>query len=302
MSEGSFDYIIVGAGSAGCVLANRLTASGKHRVLLLEAGRNDRYPWIHVPLGYGKLFTNPRVNWIFNTEPSRNSTAATIVQPRGKVLGGSSLDQRPDLHPRPSRGLRSLAPARQYRLELRRRAAVFPQGRRPGARRRRTSRRRRAARGRPIRASRIRSATPLSRPRSRPAFRATTISTAPSRKARATSSSRCATGRRCVDRARLSASRREARQPRGGDGALATRVLFEGRRAVGVEYRQDGATHTARAKAKCCSRPAPSTRRSCCSFPASVRRAAAPARHRRRRRLAGRRRGLQDHFRAASLS
>ena len=58
----TFDYIIVGAGSAGCVLANRLTASGRHSVLLLEAGPRDTNPWIHIPLGYGKLFTDTRVN------------------------------------------------------------------------------------------------------------------------------------------------------------------------------------------------------------------------------------------------
>jgi choline dehydrogenase len=64
-----FDYIIVGAGSAGCVLADRLTASGRHRVLLLEAGGADRNIWIHIPLGYGKLFDNGKVNWLYSTEP-----------------------------------------------------------------------------------------------------------------------------------------------------------------------------------------------------------------------------------------
>jgi choline dehydrogenase-like flavoprotein len=86
----SFDYIVVGAGSAGCVLANRLTASGRHRVLLLEAGGHDRNIWIHVPLGYGKLFTDPKVNWLYTSEPEAELNNRRIIQPRGKVLGGSS--------------------------------------------------------------------------------------------------------------------------------------------------------------------------------------------------------------------
>jgi len=65
----AYDYIIVGAGSAGCVLANRLTASGRHRVLLLEAGGHDRHFWIHVPLGFAKLFNNAKVNWLYKSEP-----------------------------------------------------------------------------------------------------------------------------------------------------------------------------------------------------------------------------------------
>jgi choline dehydrogenase len=86
----SFDYIVVGAGTAGCVLANRLTASGRHRVLLLEAGGHDRNIWIHIPLGYGKLFTNPKVNWLYTSEPEPELNNRRIIQPRGKVLGGSS--------------------------------------------------------------------------------------------------------------------------------------------------------------------------------------------------------------------
>jgi choline dehydrogenase len=85
-----FDYIIVGAGSAGCVLANRLTASGRHRVLLLEAGGQDRNIWIHIPLGYGKLFANAKVNWLYTTEPEPELNNRRIIQPRGKVFGGSS--------------------------------------------------------------------------------------------------------------------------------------------------------------------------------------------------------------------
>src|SRR6184192_4617472 len=86
----SFDYIVVGAGTAGCVLANRLSASGSDRVLLLEAGGHDRHIWIHIPLGYGKLFTNPKVNWLYASEPEPELDNRRIIQPRGKVLGGSS--------------------------------------------------------------------------------------------------------------------------------------------------------------------------------------------------------------------
>ena len=85
-----YDYIIVGAGSAGCVLANRLTASGRDRVLLLEAGGPDTNPWIHIPVGYGKTFTNPKVNWLFKSEPNPATGNRAILQPRGKVIGGSS--------------------------------------------------------------------------------------------------------------------------------------------------------------------------------------------------------------------
>jgi choline dehydrogenase len=85
-----FDFIIVGAGSAGCVLANRLTENGRHRVLLLEAGGEDRSPWIHIPLGYGKHFTNPAVNWLYESEPHPATGNRALPEPRGKVLGGSS--------------------------------------------------------------------------------------------------------------------------------------------------------------------------------------------------------------------
>ena len=84
------DFVIIGAGSAGCVLADRLTESGLYRVLLLEAGGEDRSIWIHVPLGYGKSFTNPKVNWMYTGEPEAATYNRRIAQPRGKVLGGSS--------------------------------------------------------------------------------------------------------------------------------------------------------------------------------------------------------------------
>ena len=84
------DTIIVGAGSAGCVLANRLTADRRRNVLLLEAGPRDTNPWIHIPLGYGKLFADKTVNWSYESEPEPHCHNRRIFTPRGKVLGGSS--------------------------------------------------------------------------------------------------------------------------------------------------------------------------------------------------------------------
>ncbi len=85
-----FDYIIVGAGSAGCVLADRLSAGGRHRVLLLEAGGKDWHPFIHMPAGLAKLVNNQSINWNFSTEPEPNLNHRKLYWPRGKVLGGSS--------------------------------------------------------------------------------------------------------------------------------------------------------------------------------------------------------------------
>lgn len=91
MQDGqSYDYIIVGAGSAGCVLANRLSEGGRHQVLLLEAGGKDDSFWIHIPIGYGKTIVDEKVNWKFQTEPNPALGGRSIYWPRGKVLGGSS--------------------------------------------------------------------------------------------------------------------------------------------------------------------------------------------------------------------
>lgn len=84
------DFIIVGAGSAGCVMADRLSASGRHKVLVLEAGGSDRRFWIQLPLGYGKTFYDPAVNWCYDTEPDPGLGNRPDYWPRGKVLGGSS--------------------------------------------------------------------------------------------------------------------------------------------------------------------------------------------------------------------
>ena len=90
LANQQFDYIIIGAGSAGCVLANRLSADPQNRVCLLEAGPEDSLPWIHLPIGYGKTMWDTRVNWKLNTAPEPGMNNREIYWPRGKCLGGSS--------------------------------------------------------------------------------------------------------------------------------------------------------------------------------------------------------------------
>ena len=88
--DDEYDYIVVGAGSAGCVVANRLSTSPSTRVLLIEAGPRDRNPWIHIPVGYFKTMHNPRTDWLLVTEPDPGLNNRSLAWPRGRVLGGSS--------------------------------------------------------------------------------------------------------------------------------------------------------------------------------------------------------------------
>ena len=90
MSNPTFDYIIIGAGTAGCLLANRLSADKNKRVLLIEAGRKDDYHWIHIPVGYLYCIGNPRTDWLYKTEADAGLNGRSLIYPRGKVLGGSS--------------------------------------------------------------------------------------------------------------------------------------------------------------------------------------------------------------------
>ncbi|HXW24924.1 MAG TPA: GMC family oxidoreductase N-terminal domain-containing protein, partial [Xanthobacteraceae bacterium] len=87
--DGEFDVVVVGGGSAGCVLAARLTENPATTLCLIEAGGRDRNPWIHLPLGFGKLVPNPNFNWGYETEPEPHLNGRRLSWPRGKVLGGS---------------------------------------------------------------------------------------------------------------------------------------------------------------------------------------------------------------------
>ncbi|QGG80880.1 choline dehydrogenase [Litorivicinus lipolyticus] len=90
MSSKNFDYIVIGAGSAGCLLANRLSADPEKHVLLVEAGKRDNYHWIHIPVGYLYCIGNPRTDWLFKTQPDAGLNGRSLLYPRGKTLGGCS--------------------------------------------------------------------------------------------------------------------------------------------------------------------------------------------------------------------
>src|SRR4029078_1755481 len=90
MADDVYDFIVCGAGTAGCLLANRLSADRGKRVLLIEAGGHDDYVWVHIPVGYLYCIGNPRTDWLYATEPAAGLNGRSLRYPRGKVLGGSS--------------------------------------------------------------------------------------------------------------------------------------------------------------------------------------------------------------------
>ena len=243
---GSFDYIVVGAGSAGCVLANRLSASGRHRVLLLEAGGEDRNIWIHVPIGYAKLFTDARHNWLYSSEPEPELGGRSIIQPRGKVLGGSSSingllyvrGQAEDFD-----HWRQLGNAGWSFSD------VLPYFRRAEDQQRGEDELHGV--GGPLAVSDVSEPHPLCEafiaaceqagfPRTED-FNGATQEGAGYFQLTTRNGRRWSTARGYLKPARKRHNLAVI------SNAIATRVLFEGRRAVGVEYRKDGATHVARA-------------------------------------------------------
>ncbi len=119
MAVQEYDYIVVGAGSAGCVLADRLSADGRATVLVLEAGGHDRRLWINMPIGYGKTFYDERVNWKFEAQPdARALTDRRIYCPARPSGRGIELDQRHGVLPRAAGRLRRLGRRRQPGLGL----------------------------------------------------------------------------------------------------------------------------------------------------------------------------------------
>ncbi|HEY7997833.1 MAG TPA: choline dehydrogenase [Pseudolabrys sp.] len=245
----TFDYVIVGAGSAGCALANRLTASGRHRVLLLEAGGHDRNIWIHIPLGYGKLFSDPKVNWLYATEPEPDLNNRKIIQPRGKVLGGSSsingllyVRGQPEDYDH----WRQLGNA-GWSFE-----DVLPYFRRSEDQERGSDELH--GKGGPLAVSNVSEPHPLCEAfigaAEQAGFPHNDDFNGPSQEGAGYFQLTARNGRRCSTAVGYLRPAKRRPNLKVVTGALATRVLFSGRRATGIEYRQGDTTHIAHANAE----------------------------------------------------
>lgn len=243
-----FDYIIVGAGSAGCVLANRLTEDGKSTVLLLEAGGKDTSLMIHIPVGYAQTLKDPKVNWMYETEPDPGTHDRTHTWPRGKVLGGSSSingllyirGQRQDYDGWAQMGLRgwSYDDLHPYFVRSQNQERDDMDGHGQGG---------------PLNVSDVTEAHPVSDA----VIEAGKSLGLPHRDVNGEDQEGVAyyqltvkNGRRCSAAVAYLNPAKKRQNLQIETKALASRVLFEGKRAIGVEYTQNGQTKTAKARAE----------------------------------------------------
>ena len=241
-----FDYIVVGAGSAGCVLANRLSEDGKSTVLLLEAGGKDTSPMIHIPVGYATTLKDPKVNWLYETEPDPGTHDRVHTWPRGKVLGGSSSingllyirGQRQDYDGWAQLGLRgwSYDDLHPYFLRSQHQERDDMDGH---------------AKGGPLNVSDVTEKHPVSDA----VIEAGKALGLPHRDVNGEDQEGVAyyqltvkNGRRCSAAVAYLNPAKKRQNLQIETKALAARVLFEGKRAVGVEYTQGGQTKTAKAR------------------------------------------------------
>ncbi len=244
MSE--FDYIVVGAGSAGCVLANRLTEDGKSTVLLLEAGVKDTSMMIHIPVGYAQTLKDPKVNWLYETEPDPGTHDRVHTWPRGKVLGGSSSingllyirGQRQDYDGWAQLGLRgwSYDDLHPYFLRSQHQERDGMDGH---------------AKGGPLNVSDVTETHPVSDA----VIEAGKAMGLPHRDVNGEDQEGVAyyqltvkNGRRCSAAVAYLNPAKKRANLQIETRALAARVLFEGQKAVGVEYTQNGQTKQAKAR------------------------------------------------------
>lgn len=243
-----YDYIIVGAGSAGCVLANRLTEDGKSTVLLLEAGGKDSSMMIHIPVGYAQTLKDPKVNWLYETEPDPGTHDRVHTWPRGKVLGGSSSingllyirGQRQDYDGWAQLGLRgwSYDDLHPYFLRSEHQERDDYEGH---------------AKGGPLNVSDVTETHPVSDA----VIEAGKAMGLPHRDVNGEDQEGVAyyqltvkNGRRCSAAVAYLNPAKKRQNLTIETKALAARILFEGKRAMGVEYTQNGQTLTAKARAE----------------------------------------------------